>query len=147
MDRSILRRCMLANRALNLTAFGPQVNAMIVSQTRASVSRLSYIVLPCADLERSREFYEALGLKLVPEQHGSGVKHYSSDVGGVILELYPSAANLNLGLQLGLVIPDLSRVVEALGSRWRTVTMNESGGVATVTVKDPDGRRLELRAG
>ena len=50
-----------------------------------SVRGLSYVVLRCVDLERTREFYEAMGLQLVPEQHGSGLKHYSCDVGGVIL--------------------------------------------------------------
>jgi len=111
-----------------------------------SVRGFSYVVLRCADLERTRQFYEALGLQLVPEQHGSGLKHYSSDVGGVILEFYPFAGKPTSGLQLGLVVPDIGRVIESLRS-WTTVTMDDSGGAAVVTIRDPDGHRIELRAG
>jgi len=66
-----------------------------------SVRSLAYVVLRCADLERSRGFYEALGLRLSAEQHGKGPKHYASNVGGVVLELYPLAGNLTSGLRLG----------------------------------------------
>ena len=108
---------------------------------------LSYLVLRCADLELSRQFYEALGVQLLPEQHGSGLKHYSSDVGGVILELYPFGGKPTSGLQIGFVVPDLGRVVEVLRSQWATVAMEDSGSAAAVTVTDPDGHRIELRAG
>jgi len=107
-----------------------------------SVRRLSYVVLRCADLERSREFYESLGLQLVPEQHGTGSKHYSCDVGGVTLELYPLTGKSTSGLRLGLVVPDLDRVTESLRSHGMTVTTNESTASATVT--DPDGHQLSL---
>ena len=43
-----------------------------------NVVELSLVVLRCADLERTRRFYEALGLTLMPEQHGSGPRHYSA---------------------------------------------------------------------
>jgi catechol 2,3-dioxygenase-like lactoylglutathione lyase family enzyme len=106
---------------------------------------ISYVVLRCADLERTREFYEALGLQLVPEQHGSGAKHYSSDVGGVILEFYPFAGKPTSGLQFGLVVPDVGRVIESLRTRWTTVTIDDAGSTAAATIKDPDGHRIELQ--
>jgi catechol 2,3-dioxygenase-like lactoylglutathione lyase family enzyme len=105
------------------------------------------VVLRCADLERTREFYETLGLQLVPERHGSGEKHYSSDVGGVVLEFYPFAGKSTSGLRLGLIVPDIGRVIESLRSRWTTVTMDHSGSAASTTVRDPDGHRIELCAG
>jgi lactoylglutathione lyase len=89
----------------------------------ASMRRLGYVVLRCADIERSRVFYEALGFQLVAEQHGTGAKHYACDVGGVTLELYPSAGKSTSGLRLGLVVSDLA------------------AGQA-VTVTDPDGHQI-----
>jgi catechol 2,3-dioxygenase-like lactoylglutathione lyase family enzyme len=41
------------------------------------MATLDHVVLRCADLERSRAFYEALGLTVVPEQHGAGPAHFS----------------------------------------------------------------------
>jgi lactoylglutathione lyase len=112
-----------------------------------NVPRLSYVVLRCGDLARSLRFYEAMGLQLVPEKHGSGLKHYSCDVGGMILELYPFAGASTSGLRLGLIVPDLDRVAESLRSEGAAVTLRESGGTAAVTVTDPDGHQIELCAG
>lgn len=50
---------------------------------------LSLIVLRSDDMEGSLAFYSALGLAFVEEQHGSGPIHYSCELGGLILELYP----------------------------------------------------------
>ena len=62
--------------------------------------QLDYIVVRCADIERSREFYNALGLALVREQHGNGTVHYASDLGGAVLELYPSIGQPTAGLRI-----------------------------------------------
>lgn len=37
--------------------------------------RLSLLVLYCADLERSRRFYELIGLEFRREQHGNSPVH------------------------------------------------------------------------
>ena len=110
----------------------------------SAVPRLNYVVLRCADLERSRQFYESIGLRLVAEQHGAGAKHYSCDVSGVILELYPFAGKSTSGLRLGLVVPDLQRVVEALRSNGTAVSTSEPDGAAAANVADPDGHQISL---
>lgn len=51
---------------------------------------LSLIVLRAINIEVSLAFYQALGVTFIQEQHGSGPVHYSCDLGGVILELYPA---------------------------------------------------------
>ena len=109
-----------------------------------SVHGLSYVVLRCADLERSRQFYETLGLNLIPEQHGRGLKHYSCDLSGVTLELYPLADRPTSGLRLGLVVPDLDSVTASLRSKGTAVTTRTSDGTASATVTDPDGHQIEL---
>lgn len=124
------------------TGLRPTAERDNVSQTRMGVRSLAYVVLRCADLERSRQFYEALGLYLSAEQHGKGSKHYSSDLGGVVLELYPLAGRATSGLRLGLVVSDLDRVIESLRS-WGAEVATTASPV-TATVADPDGHQIAL---
>jgi lactoylglutathione lyase len=106
-----------------------------------NVSGLTLVVLRCADLERSRRFYEALGFTLIPEQHGSGPRHYSARVGETVLEFYPDASGSTRGLRLGLQLIDLSAAISALADIGVVL---RSG--SPVTIDDPDGHRLELRS-
>ena len=83
---------------------------------------LSLVVLRVADLERSRLFYEALGLRFVTEKHGDGPEHLAAECGRAVLELYPrgdgpSSAGTRLGFRVG-------------GERR--------------VVADPDGHKVEL---
>jgi lactoylglutathione lyase len=104
-----------------------------------NVAELSLVVLRCADLERTRRFYEALGLTLTPEQHGSGPRHYSARVGETVVEFYPDVSGSTRGLRLGLRLVDVQAAVSAVA---------EIGAVARpgspLTIDDPDGHRLEL---
>ncbi|WP_437989277.1 VOC family protein [Sorangium sp. So ce145] len=109
-----------------------------------SVQRVAYVVLRCADLERSRRFYESLGLRLSPEQHGNGAKHYACDVGGMVLELYPLSDRATSGLRLGLVVSDLDRILASLRALGAVVGTIGSEGSSPVTVVDPDGHRIAL---
>ncbi len=88
------------------------------------MASLGLLVLRCDDLERTRAFYDALGLTFTPEQHGAGPRHFSAKLGSLVLELYPASAahRPETGLRLGLSI---------------------SGATAGQLV-DPDGRIVEL---
>jgi lactoylglutathione lyase len=115
---------------------------VIVRQTpMTNAFGLTLVVLRCADLERSRRFYEALGLTLMREQHGAGPLHYSARVGETVLEFYPDPSGSTRGLRLGLQVIDLAAVVSALA---------KIGAVARpgvpLTIDDPDGHRLELHS-
>ena len=48
-----------------------------------SNARLNLVVLYTGDIEKSRQFYEAIGLAFVREQH-------ACELGDIVLELYPS---------------------------------------------------------
>lgn len=102
---------------------------------------LTLVVLRCADLERSRRFYEALGLILNPERHGAGPRRYSAQVGRAVLELYPDASGSTRGLRLGLELIDLDAAVSALA---KIGAVPRPG--SPVTIDDPDGHRLELHS-
>src|SRR4051812_5572365 len=53
---------------------------------------LSLIVIKSADVDATLAFYSALEITFVPEQHNSGPVHYSSNIGEVVLEIYPSSS-------------------------------------------------------
>jgi catechol 2,3-dioxygenase-like lactoylglutathione lyase family enzyme len=107
---------------------------------------LEYVVLRCADMERSRAFYEALGLHLVDEQHGSGARHYSCRLRNVVLELYPLAARPTSGVRLGIQVPNLEATVEAVRAIGAVVRMNGSGATASAVLRDPDGHEIAVES-
>jgi lactoylglutathione lyase len=86
--------------------------------------KLRLVVLRCEDLERSRRFYEALGLSFVEEQHGAGPRHFAAVIADLVIELYPASATHPVNdIRLGFEVTDV-----------------EAG-----VVEDPDGRKIELR--
>jgi catechol 2,3-dioxygenase-like lactoylglutathione lyase family enzyme len=109
----------------------------------STILGLEYVVLRCADLERSRAFYQALGFELVAEQHGSGARHYSCAVGGIVLELYPLSGRPTSGLRLGLGVSSVEAVTEAmkqLGVSPVPVLPGESS--PSIVIQDPDGHEI-----
>lgn len=48
---------------------------------------INLLVLRCADLERSRLFYELLGLRFTRHAHGSGLEHYAHEDERGVFEL------------------------------------------------------------
>ncbi len=101
---------------------------------------LELIVLRVADIDASATFYRALGLVLIEEQHERGPRHFSMDLGGVTVELYPRGAGTSTSsLLLGLLVADPAACV--------TAALAHGGKRAgTFTVEDLDGHRLVLRA-
>jgi catechol 2,3-dioxygenase-like lactoylglutathione lyase family enzyme len=100
---------------------------------------LTLVVLRCADLAKSRVFYEALGLRLTREQHGNGPEHWSGALdAGIVLELYPRGSRDTSGLRLGLAVADVEAALVAV----RALGASTRGTVVT----DPDGHQIELIA-
>jgi lactoylglutathione lyase len=107
---------------------------------------LDHVVLRCADLERSRAFYEALGLVLVPEQHGAGAPHYSCTLGPTVLEIYPARGKPSSGVRLGLRVPDVEGALEALRSMEADIVRTDTEGTTpSAVLRDPDGNEVVLQ--
>lgn len=107
---------------------------------------LEYVVLRCADLERSRAFYEALGLVLVAEQHGQGAPHYSCTVGRIVLELYPQSGRATSGARLGFRVANVAATVEAMkGVGADVVRVATAGASPSALLRDPDGHEIALQ--
>jgi len=111
-----------------------------VSKTK--VKSLNLLVLRCTDIERSKEFYEKLSLSFVKEQHGKGVVHYSTKLGGLVLELYPLGKSSVDNTRLGFTVNSVNPILE--DETVEIVSEYEFDGKTTYVVVDPDGRKVEL---
>jgi lactoylglutathione lyase len=112
---------------------------------------LNLVVLRVGRLDRTRAFYEALGLRFVDEQHGEGPRHLATTLpSGVVLELYPRQAIGGRWLvdevRLGFVVADVGQAIDdltAAGGQPVSSPMATARGRRAV-VEDPDFRRVEL---
>lgn len=107
------------------------------------MARLTLLVLRCRDLEVSRRFYEALGLLLTTEQHGTGPTHYSCQLGVLVLELYPGGTSTNY-VRLGIAVSNIAVAIEAIQARGGRVAREPSAQYPTAVVRDPDENAVEL---
>ena len=112
---------------------------------------LSLIVLRAINIEVSLAFYQALGITFVQEQHGSGPVHYSCDLGGVILELYPakpsSSSKVNtdktmLGFTVTSLVNTLGKL-NTLGIMPNSAPQKSKWGF-WVNVIDPSGYTVQI---
>ncbi len=105
---------------------------------------LSLLVLRAQDIERTRQFYELLGLRFTREQHGSGPEHFAAVLAGdVVLEIYPSRrARAEEGVRLGIRVDDpeaaIARIVAA------GLAAPPPGGRGSRSIEDPDGNTVAL---
>jgi catechol 2,3-dioxygenase-like lactoylglutathione lyase family enzyme len=114
------------------------------SERAMNVYALTLIVLRCADVERSRKFYEALGLVGVAEQHGQGPLHYSITIGQTVLELYPRRGAGSRGLRFGLLVSDVAAAASVVERAGGKVVRAEAAQIPSAVVEDPDGHTIEL---
>jgi lactoylglutathione lyase len=109
---------------------------------------LSLFVVRTPDLERSRHFYELLGLRFRAEAHGKGPKHYSANVGDVVMELYPGSGEIEArttsDVRIGLRVGSIEDAERRLSDAGLEFTIVERDGDRVVVLKDPDGRKVEL---
>lgn len=106
--------------------------------------RLSLIVLRCANLQRSREFYEAaLGVEFAPERHG-GVDHLAVRLdGGTVMELYPLGPGPASRVRLEFAVAAPSAALD----RLRDAGFSPRTMGSTVLTTDPDGNGVAVLLG
>lgn len=69
------------------------------------------LVFKTQQLKALHQQYQALGLVFEYHQHGNGPYHYSTEVAGLVLELYPSTKTLPAlsgSLRVGFTLPNLA---------------------------------------
>ena len=112
------------------------------------MKHLNLIVLRSADIEKTRAFYELLGMTFTRHAHGTGPEHYAHEDERGVFEIYPAkqAADAGDKTGLGFVVTDLAAMHVKLASyQPQAITQNEWG--RTFVVRDPDGRRVEVKQG
>ncbi len=110
---------------------------------------LRLFVLRVADLDRSRSFYEALGLRFTLERHGSGPEHLAAEVEGIVFELYPRGTGPeSTGTRIGFQVASIEDAVSALQRAGAVVLSppTEGAGGKRAVIADSDGHRVELTA-
>ncbi len=114
-------------------------------------AKLNLVVIHVANLQESASFYSSLGLSLVRERHGTGPEHYSADLGGTVLELYPrrSESEGTAQTRLGFSVNGLDGILAAcLSSGGRLVAAaKDSPWGRRAVLQDPDGHKIELIEG
>lgn len=96
-------------------------------------------------LEFTRSFYEASGFDLVSERHGTRVRHYSFNLGNVVIELYPTSINQTSNVCLGLCMANIGDAMDALTRIGSEVLRVDAGGLSAL-VRDPDGHEIALQS-
>lgn len=113
---------------------------------------ISLIVLRTSTLERTLQFYRAMGLEFVQEQHGTGPVHYSTALDETTLEVYPAEAGqapdrkAGGATMIGIKVESVDGVVsvlEKLGYKPVSAPKDSAWG-RRATILDPDGRLIEL---
>lgn len=103
---------------------------------------LNLIVIRVEDLIRSKKFYEILGINFSYEQHGSGEKHLSAVLSGIVFEIYPSSNNIDTSLlRLGFQVSSVDKVIEELQAIETVIVSppKDSEWGRRAVILDPDG--------
>lgn len=108
---------------------------------------LNLVVIRSGDLERSKSFYEAIGLQFSKERHGSGPEHLAAQLGNLVFEIYPRGIGREtVGVRLGFEVASIDAAifaVEKLGAEVKSPPTNGPWGQRAVVV-DPDGHHVEI---
>ncbi|MBK6608638.1 MAG: VOC family protein [Leptospiraceae bacterium] len=106
--------------------------------------KLTYLVIKCNDIEKSKSFYEAIGFLPVKEKHGKGAEHYSFALNDFIIELYPSSkiveGNLIMGLEIKIPIVEIKKRLKFISYETEP-SKNKDGNFS---INDPDGNKIRI---
>jgi hypothetical protein len=113
---------------------------------------LGLLVLRSVDVDRAVNFYSALGIEFRSEKHLDGPHHYSAEVNGMVIEIYPSASPTTIerggiaDVRLGFEVDDLSATVAALIAHGGSIVSEAKprDGRQVAVVADREGRRVEI---
>ncbi len=109
--------------------------------------RLNLLILRSANPEELTAFYMTLGLRFVHHRHGAGPYHYSAEMDGFVLEIYPlskSQTRPDPFVRLGFSVVNLDELLRKVspGSILQVPLKSEWG--YRCVIRDPEGRRVEL---
>jgi lactoylglutathione lyase len=97
-------------------------------------------------MERTRRFYAMLGLQFARHAHGSGPEHLAHEDERGVFEIYPAdaAAHATDSTGLGFSVSHLDSVHADL-AEFGPKPIRDTDWGRTFVVRDPDGRRVEIK--
>lgn len=103
---------------------------------------INLIVLSVNNLEISKDFYSLFDFQFIKEQHDNSPLHYSCEVNGLVLELYPSTTRFPVeqSVRLGFQLANFELIKEKL--ILHHIDFTEKNNL--LIVQDPDGRKIFL---
>jgi predicted enzyme related to lactoylglutathione lyase len=110
---------------------------------------LKLIVVRTPDAKSLAAFYGLFGLSFQYHQHGNSPFHYSTEIGGIILEIYPftkSQKEADKNLRLGFSLYDFEKTIQLLKDNavvFAAEPKQTDFGFMAIVV-DSDGRKVEL---
>jgi lactoylglutathione lyase len=109
---------------------------------------LNLVVIRSSDIERAVMLYSQLGITFTRQRHGNGPEHYSSQIEGIVFEIYPftSNAGASTGVRLGFVVTALDQVIASLSRMGVKIVSHPKKGELgyKAVVEDFDGHKIEL---
>lgn len=122
-----------------------------IEDVENSRPRLSLLVLRFLDVNEARAFYESIGLAFTEEQHGDGPIHYSCELNGTLIELYPSESRSSSSFPVsvttvGFSVANLDKVLMLIGSLGYQVVSSprQTQWGKRAQVLDSGGRVIDL---
>ena len=111
-----------------------------------TLARLNLLVLRCTDIRATAAFYEQLKFDFALHQHGKGPEHLASENDEFVLELYPTTDGRPDTSALGIAVDELDAVRLTLAKDGRNPSeIRDEPWGRTFVVRDPDGRRVEVK--
>ena len=110
---------------------------------------LNLLVIRSPDIDRAVTFYEKLGIKFERHSHGKGPKHYASETGGFVFEIYPQRdgpATDTANTRLGFIVNSVDECLELLSTLNIKIVApaKDSEWGRRAVVRDLDGHTVEL---
>jgi lactoylglutathione lyase len=106
------------------------------------------IVMRTNDQKRLADFYGLFGLTFDFHTHGNSPLHYSTQIGNLVLEIYPltkSQTAPDKNLRLGFALENFEEMLKVFSDNnisFSEPTQTDFGFLTIVL--DPDGRKIEL---
>ena len=110
--------------------------------------QLNLVVIRSPDIDRSAAFFGEIGLLFERHSHGSGPQHYTSEVDGLVFEIYPLTPKTRStnGIRIGFRVDAVDQIVDLLLRRGAEVVTSpaDSEWGRRAVVRDLDGHIIEL---
>ncbi|MEP0265606.1 hypothetical protein [Dokdonia sp.] len=112
--------------------------------------KLNLLVIRTQNPEALKCQYELLGMTFEHHKHDKGPYHYTSEIDGIVFEIYPFTKSMTEAdgtLRLGLEVSNLKHTIDAIrNSNWiiRSDAQKMPWRI-TAIVQDLDGRKIELK--